>query len=160
MHLLTLTHLLFCLHTGHSHEITGILCNNITLKFILNDTITKSSHFAVYRSGLKIAECSSNCTAPDGCNVHRGKVSVFFNISNLKLNHSGTYYATLFLDTKLPKESNRVELRVQEDNSSCTGKIRLYLIIGQTSRKLHQYRNINGKTLWSVQNTKTNLFVP
>ncbi|XP_044218654.1 uncharacterized protein LOC122989684 isoform X2 [Thunnus albacares] len=118
--LIVTAHMVF---NGHSKEVTGILGNNITLEFILNATITKNSHIAVYRSGPhKIAECrpDSYCSESHEYDVYRGKVSVFCNISNLKRNHSDIYWASLFMDMNLPKESDKVKLSVREDNRSST----------------------------------------
>ncbi|KAI3368217.1 hypothetical protein L3Q82_007943 [Scortum barcoo] len=46
--------------------------------------------------------------------------SVFYHITNLTLNHSGSYWATVFMASGLAKESNKVELIVQEKNTSTT----------------------------------------
>lgn len=118
--LIVTAHMVF---NGHSKEVTGILGNNITLEFILNATITKNSHIAVYRSGPhKIVECPSDsyCSESHEYDVSRGTVSVFCHISNLKRNHSDIYWASLFIDLNPPKESDKVKLSVREDNRSST----------------------------------------
>ncbi|KAM7409611.1 hypothetical protein PAMA_001209 [Pampus argenteus] len=119
--LIITAHTVFNVHS--QVEVTGILGTNITLQFIFNVTVTKNSHVAVYVTGQrKIAQYTPGKNGSGGgvFDVFPGNVSVFFRISNLKLNHSDNYSASLFMDSGVPKESNKVQLIVQEQNQSTT----------------------------------------
>ncbi|XP_044056518.1 uncharacterized protein LOC122878163 isoform X2 [Siniperca chuatsi] len=111
---------LFAARCPSRAEVTGILSSNITLQFTFNVSITKNSHFAVYTTGQrKIAEY------PQGkgggvFNFHPKNTTVFYHITNLKLNDSGRYWASVFMDSGFLEESNKVELIVREENRSST----------------------------------------
>lgn len=128
MQSLTRTHPLSCLHTGTSRgEVTGILGNDTTLEFKFNISVTE--YFAVYTTNhTKIAEYSKGKISSSGgdFDVNPKNTSVFFTITNLKLNHSRIYWVSLFTDSGLIIESKKVQLIVREENRSSTGKIRLY----------------------------------
>lgn len=103
--------------------VTGILGNNITLQFIFNVSVTKDSHVAVYRSDIKIVECKDGtcCSGNGEFEVDLKNKSLFCHISNLRLNHSQNYTASLFMSPgQPPKESNKVQLIVREENTSTT----------------------------------------
>ncbi|XP_034387031.1 uncharacterized protein LOC117729780 isoform X1 [Cyclopterus lumpus] len=99
-------------------EVTGSLGTNITFQFTFNTSVTK--HFAVYTTNhTKIAEYSQgNRRKREGdFDVHPENNYVLCHITNLKLHHSGIYWATLFMDLGLPIESNnKVQLIVREEN--------------------------------------------
>ncbi|KAA8589458.1 hypothetical protein FQN60_012823 [Etheostoma spectabile] len=102
-------------------EVTRILGTNITLEFKFNISVSK--HSAVYKNHTKIAEYSeAKIFSNEGnFNIYHKNMSVFFCISNLTLNHSGIYWASLFMDSGPAKESNNQEqLIVREENKSST----------------------------------------
>ncbi|XP_031715259.1 uncharacterized protein LOC116390105 [Anarrhichthys ocellatus] len=101
-------------------EVTKNLGTNITFQFIFNVSAIK--HFAVYKTNYtKIAEYSKGNNFKNNVNVHTEKNSVIYHITNLKLHHSGIYWASLFLDTGLAVESNnKVQLIVLEENTIST----------------------------------------
>ncbi|XP_035504246.1 uncharacterized protein LOC118318572 [Scophthalmus maximus] len=104
-------------------EVTGILGTNVTLHFTFDDTvINNNSHFAVYRPGMKkIAECSKNkgCSGGVVLDIHQNS-SVQYHITKLQQDHCGIYWASLFINSGPPKESNKVQVFVQKENSSNT----------------------------------------
>ncbi|XP_039985146.1 uncharacterized protein LOC120791068 [Xiphias gladius] len=103
-------------------EVTGILGSNITLQFRFNNTtIHDDSHFAVYTTGQKkIDEYSKHkCFSGKG-HLYPKNTSVLYHITNLKLNQSGTYWASLFMGSGLPKESDKVQLIVQKERRHST----------------------------------------
>ncbi|XP_029356545.1 uncharacterized protein LOC115042451 [Echeneis naucrates] len=102
-------------------EVTGLLGSNVTLWFRFNNTVLQhDSHFAVYVSGQrKIAECSIKVCPGGIFSIYPENTSVVYHITNLQLNHSEIYWASLF-DSGLLTESNKVHLVVQEENRSST----------------------------------------
>ncbi|XP_078024987.1 uncharacterized protein LOC117253590 isoform X1 [Epinephelus lanceolatus] len=95
---------------------TGLMGNNITLQFKFNVTVTKDNHLACYKEPqTKVAEYSKQRSIPEDGDIiiYPKNTSVFCHITNLKLNHSGIYWASL-LDSGLARESLRVQLIVQE----------------------------------------------
>lgn len=124
LHPLTHPPLLFCLHTGPSRaEVTGLLSNNITLQFPFNVSISNNSHFAVYIDSKKIAEYRQG-DRTGVFDVYSKNTTVFYHITNLNLNDSGYYWASLFKEG-YAEESDKVQLIVREENRSSTGEDRL-----------------------------------
>lgn len=105
-----------------ANEVVGA---NITLKFSFNHGVTNESHFAIYkdkdrdRHG-KIAEYISGRLYGSKYVTYPKNGSVFCNLTNLTLNHSGLYTASLFLESSRITES-KVQLIVHQENIS-TGK--------------------------------------
>ncbi|XP_031163371.1 uncharacterized protein LOC116055497 [Sander lucioperca] len=102
-------------------EVTGILGNDTTLEFKFNISVTE--YFAVYTTNhTKIAEYSKGKISSSGgdFDVNPKNTSVFFTITNLKLNHSRIYWVSLFTDSGLIIESKKVQLIVREENRSST----------------------------------------
>ncbi|XP_068590981.1 uncharacterized protein [Cebidichthys violaceus] len=100
------------------------LGTNITFQFTFNVSVTK--YFAVYTTNhTKIAEYSKGNilenNVDDNVDVHPENTSVICHITNLKLHHSGVYWASLFMDSGLAVESNnKVQLIVREENTIST----------------------------------------
>ncbi|XP_028444147.1 uncharacterized protein LOC114562094 [Perca flavescens] len=103
-------------------EVTGILGNSISLEFKFNINVT--GHLAFYTNHTgKIAEyLQGKISSSEGdFYVNPKNMSVFFHITNLKLNHSGIYWASMFMDSGPVIESNnREQLIVREENRSST----------------------------------------
>ncbi|XP_029285090.1 uncharacterized protein LOC115006761 [Cottoperca gobio] len=107
-------------------EITGLPGTNVTLQFTFNVSVPES--FAVYTKNhttkytQKVAGYSQgkSSSKEENVKVYAKNMSVFFHITNLKLSQSGIYWASLFRDLGLPKESKMVELIVQDENRSST----------------------------------------
>lgn len=122
-HRATHSRLFFCLHTEPSHaHVIGTLGRNITLRFIFNSSIKNNSHIGIYTTGEK--KIADNLYEEKSFDLHPQNSSVCYHITNLILNHSNTYWASLF-DKGGPKKSNEVQLIIKEKNSS-TGKDRCY----------------------------------
>ncbi|XP_074524839.1 uncharacterized protein LOC141789354 [Halichoeres trimaculatus] len=108
-------------------NVTEIAGTNITLKFTFNIGITNESHFAVYmgkdpEKHVKIAEYKNGPIRASKYVTYPKNGSVFCNLTNLMLNHSGYYQASLFWSGRLI-ESEKVRLIVhQEDTSTVTLK--------------------------------------
>lgn len=110
--LIITAHMVF---NGLSRAYTGLMGNNITLQFKFNVTVTEK-HLACYKEPqTKVAEYSKQRHFPEDGDIiiYPNKTSVFCHITNLKLNHSGIYWASL-LDSGLALESLRVQLTVEE----------------------------------------------
>lgn len=131
MHPLTHTHLLFCLHTVSSRaDVTGNVGTDITLNFTFrpNVSLTKNSHFAIYRNitaangEKKIAEYTKGKEG-DVFDVYPKNTSVSWRITNLKLNDSGSYWASLFKEPGPAIRSIKVQLTVREVNRRSTGRL-------------------------------------
>lgn len=75
----------------------------------------------------KIAECSKNkgCSGGVVLDIHQNS-SVQYHITKLQQDHCGIYWASLFINSGPPKESNKVQVFVQKENSSNTGKVPLH----------------------------------
>nr|XP_043899423.1 uncharacterized protein LOC122780499 isoform X1 [Solea senegalensis] len=103
-------------------EVTGTLGSNVTLQFTFNDTVVSNhSYFAIYITGLKkIAEYNSKGGIGGGVFDIYQNTSIRYHITRLKQNQSGIYWASLFLGSGLPKESNKVHLIVQSENRNNT----------------------------------------
>lgn len=118
--LIAVAHMVFNVHS--QAEVPGILGDNITLSFKFNTTLTKNSHFGVYKIQLdstKIAEFN-NGSRGDVFKVYPRNSSVSWHISNLTLNDNGSYFVSLYSPPRPPKESNRVLLIIREGNKSST----------------------------------------
>ncbi|XP_071342098.1 uncharacterized protein [Trachinotus anak] len=102
-------------------EVTGTLGSNVTLKFRFNGTVLHpDSHFAIYITGQrKIAELNNKVWSGEGVLDIYPKNTVLYHITNLRLNHSEIYWASLFVSGFIT-ESNKVQLIVQEENRSST----------------------------------------
>ncbi|XP_035809638.2 uncharacterized protein LOC118471144 [Amphiprion ocellaris] len=112
--LIVTAHMVF---NGPSHEtVTGILGNNITLQFTFQVNFTNRSRVAAYIEVEK--KISDNLMCKACFDIYPVNSSVFYHIKNLNLNHSEIYYATVFMDKEPAKQSNRVQLIVQEQNMS------------------------------------------
>ncbi|XP_041791430.1 uncharacterized protein LOC121605544 isoform X2 [Chelmon rostratus] len=99
--------------------VTGIVGTNISLQFTFNVSLTKSSYFGVYVTDQKkIAEYILG-KYTDVFDIYPENSSVVWHIKNLKLNDSGSYWATI-IESGLAQESNKVQLMVQEGNKSST----------------------------------------
>ncbi|XP_045905458.1 uncharacterized protein LOC123971007 [Micropterus dolomieu] len=99
-------------------EVTGLLSNNITLQFPFNVSISNNSHFAVYIDSKKIAEYRQG-DRTGVFDVYSKNTTVFYHITNLNLNDSGYYWASLFKEG-YAEESDKVQLIVREENRSST----------------------------------------
>ncbi|CAJ1060831.1 uncharacterized protein LOC117825349 [Xyrichtys novacula] len=107
-------------------QVTGILGANIMLQFTFKVSVTNDSHFAVYvgegpKNEEKIAEYFKG--RPNGitCFPFPKSYSAFCHFTNLTLNHSGYYWASLFSPSEgVPTESEKVHLKVREENKSIT----------------------------------------
>ncbi|XP_047198743.1 uncharacterized protein LOC118120631 [Hippoglossus stenolepis] len=101
-------------------EFTGTLGSSFTFHFRFNDTvINENSHFAVYITGQKkIAEhkYKGNLGVFTICQ----NTSVLYRIKKLKQNDSEMYWVSLFPESGPPRESNKVQLSVQDGNRSVT----------------------------------------
>ncbi|XP_068176587.1 uncharacterized protein [Antennarius striatus] len=106
-------------------EITGITGSNITLQFTFgpNVNLIESSHLIIHENttGQKIAEYEQG-NEENVLDVHPKNSSVFWHITNLKLKHTGNYYASLVSDLEPAKKSSEVQLVVQETKGSNTDK--------------------------------------
>ncbi|XP_068176586.1 uncharacterized protein [Antennarius striatus] len=104
-------------------EITGITGSNITLQFTFgpNVNLIESSHLIIHENttGQKIAEYEQG-NEENVLDVHPKNSSVFWHITNLKLKHTGNYYASLVSDLEPAKKSSEVQLVVQETKGSNT----------------------------------------
>lgn len=108
---------------------------NISLQFTFNVSLTKSSYFGVYVTDQKkIAEYILG-KYTDVFDIYPENSSVVWHIKNLKLNDSGSYWATI-IESGLAQESNKVQLMVQEGNKSSTGTD------GLRFEKIHRYKSI------------------
>ncbi|KAM3619226.1 uncharacterized protein V6R79_004806 [Siganus canaliculatus] len=94
-------------------EVTGIAGASIRLQFTFNASLSNDSNFAVYLTDNKIAEYNRGQTKGNFVVSHEN-TSVFLHITNLKVNDSGLYHASLFDLSPLP-ESEKVQLIVQEE---------------------------------------------
>ncbi|KAK9519473.1 hypothetical protein VZT92_022201 [Zoarces viviparus] len=102
-------------------EVTRNLGTNITFQFTFN--VSAMEHIiAVYTTNqTKIAEYFKGNILKNNVDVHPENNSAICHITNLKLHHSGIYWASLFLETGLAVESNnKVQLIVQEENTIST----------------------------------------
>ncbi|XP_061739369.1 uncharacterized protein LOC133540619 isoform X2 [Nerophis ophidion] len=99
-------------------EVTGILGQNVTLQFRFNQTIiTKTSHFAVYKTGpKKMAEWFPQKGCSTGFSIYLDNSSALYQITNLTHGHTGTYWATLFTKSGPARRSSSVRLLVLEEN--------------------------------------------
>ncbi|KAM9384255.1 uncharacterized protein KZ484_006121 isoform 1-T1 [Pholidichthys leucotaenia] len=104
---------------GSSHsEVIGIVGSNITLIFRFNVSITKKDHFAVYRDREnKIFESLKGRTS-QLIKVCSENSSIAYHMSNLDLNDSSIYWATLF--NRITKHSDKVTLTIKEQNRTTT----------------------------------------
>lgn len=59
--------------------------------------------------------------------------SVSWRIRNLKVNDSGTYWASVLHGTEPAKKSNKVKLSVQQVNRSSTGKLTISIFNNGTN---------------------------
>ncbi len=112
-------------------EVTGIVGNNITLQFTFNVSLTNVSLFGVYKkdltknnSPLKIDQFGKG-TGKRAFDIYHTNSTVFWHITNLKLNDSQSYWLSMFDNTDFPKKSNVVQLIVREENRSSTGNLPL-----------------------------------
>ncbi|XP_039454571.1 uncharacterized protein LOC120433087 [Oreochromis aureus] len=103
---------------SHAEPI-GIFGSNITLKFTFNVSITENSQIGIYTTGeKKIDDFKSGKSSFD---IYPKNNSVFYHITNLTLNHTNTYWASLF--GGIPIKSNEVKLIVEERNISSTAPL-------------------------------------
>ncbi|XP_012737867.2 uncharacterized protein LOC105939996 [Fundulus heteroclitus] len=111
--LIVAAHMVFC---GLSHvRVIGIVDQNISLNFTFNTTIRNNSSIAVYKCISKQQKISEYPHCKSEIEVYPEFSSVIFHLTNLSLNNTETYWATLFRNGKT-ETSNKVELIVQEDN--------------------------------------------
>lgn len=100
-------------------EVIGIFGSNITLQFTFNISITENSQIGIYTTGeKKIDDFKSGKSSFD---IYPQNNSVFYHITNLTLNHTNTYWASLF--GVIPIKSNEVKLIVEERNISSTAPL-------------------------------------
>ncbi|XP_054459339.1 uncharacterized protein LOC129095019 [Anoplopoma fimbria] len=102
-------------------EVSMTLGSTITFEFTFNISVTKD--VAVYTNQTKIAQFFNGKSSSDegDFDVQLKNTSVIFRITNLKLNHSGIYSASLFKDSRPAIESNnKVQLIVREGNRTST----------------------------------------
>ncbi|KAM8875614.1 uncharacterized protein AB9W97_016307 [Spinachia spinachia] len=99
-------------------QVTGSLGQNISFQFTFNVSVTEN--LAVYTTNhTKIAGYLKGIVSSrDGdFYLHPENTSLMCHISNLKLHHGRIYWASLFTDSGLAKESNnKVQLNVREEN--------------------------------------------
>ncbi|KAM9761614.1 uncharacterized protein ACNS7B_003992 [Menidia menidia] len=114
--LIVSAHVIF---NGHCQDwVRGISGKNISLQFTFNVSVTNESKFAVYITGeKKITEYPTFRSCFD---IYPQNSSVFYHISNLTLNNSELYWASLFDKSKPAEMSNKVYLTVQEDPKNPT----------------------------------------
>ncbi|XP_005730322.1 uncharacterized protein LOC102209246 isoform X1 [Pundamilia nyererei] len=97
-------------------QVIGIFGSNITLQFTFNVSINVNSQIGIYITGeKKIDDFKSWKGSFVICPQNN---SVFYHIINLTLNHTNTYWASLFGGNL--RKSNEVKLTVEERNISCT----------------------------------------
>ncbi|XP_076008953.1 uncharacterized protein LOC143002638 isoform X2 [Genypterus blacodes] len=102
-------------------EVTGFLGENITLEFTFEKvTLNNDSYFALYTNNTqKISECrqEKSCSQRHPCAVDakHTKASVQYCITNLSLNHSKFYWASVSTNSGPMTESNKVRLIVREE---------------------------------------------
>lgn len=126
------THFLFCVHAVSAHEVvTRILGTSIRLKFKFNVSITENSQLInVYKGKVPNGQQKVDEYNPEKVETkHHFKFgpdnySIIWLLTNLTLNMSGCYWATVITDGTT--ESNKVKLIVGENNSSSTGKVELF----------------------------------
>ncbi|XP_035508748.1 uncharacterized protein LOC118321511 [Morone saxatilis] len=119
--LIVVAHMVF--NVSSQTNFTGNLGSDIILrfKFMCNVSLKESSHLGVYiglspTEGLKIAQYTKGI---GGFKIDPKNKSVSWKIMNLRLNDSGSYWASLF-DSEPPTESDKVQLVVQVENRSTT----------------------------------------
>lgn len=116
--LIVAAHMIF--NVPSQAEVTGIVGTNISLQFTFNVSLTEKSHFGVYVTDQrKIAEYTQG-KERGIFDIYPINSSVFWHIKNLKLNDSGSYWATLFKGSGLPQQSNKVQLTVRVKDRSST----------------------------------------
>ncbi|XP_039889180.1 uncharacterized protein LOC120734412 isoform X2 [Simochromis diagramma] len=97
-------------------QVIGIFGSNITLQFTFNVSINENSQIGIYITGeKKIDDFKSGKGSFVICPQNN---SVFYHIINLTLNHTNTYWASLFGGNL--RKSNEVKLTVEERNISWT----------------------------------------
>ncbi|XP_030583061.1 uncharacterized protein LOC115778847 [Archocentrus centrarchus] len=99
-------------------EVIGTLGSNITLQFIFNISFTKTNYIAIYTLGEK--KIDDYAKWKRSFDIYPQNSSVFYHITNLTINHSNTYWASVFLGFGSPEKSNEVQLIVEERNTSST----------------------------------------
>uniref|UniRef100_G3P1A3 Immunoglobulin V-set domain-containing protein n=2 Tax=Gasterosteus aculeatus TaxID=69293 RepID=G3P1A3_GASAC len=98
-------------------QVTGNLGKNISFPFTFNISVTEK--LAVYSTNhTKVAEYLKGTTSSNEGDFHLYPEStiVICHITNLKLHHSQIYWATLFMDSGLAIESNKIQLIVRGGN--------------------------------------------
>lgn len=126
------THLLFCVHAVSSQEeFTRIPGTNIDLQFKFNVSITKNNQIIIVNKYIdpngqqKIDEYNpEKVKTKHHFSFDPDNYTVFWHLTNLTLNQSGVYWATVI--TEGTTESDKVKLIVREENTSSTGKVKLY----------------------------------
>nr|XP_057928947.1 uncharacterized protein LOC131129409 [Doryrhamphus excisus] len=105
-------------------EVKGVVSRNVTLRFVLNDSVTTKSHFAVYTTGSqKMAECfpRKGCfPGKPGFDLYVGNFSVLCRITNVTQGHAGIYWVTLFTERGRTRRSPSVHLVVREEDGHDT----------------------------------------
>lgn len=99
-------------------EVIGIFGSNITLQFTFNVSI-KNSDIGIYTTGEKKIDDLKN--RKSSFDIYPQNNSVFYHITNLTLNHTNTYWASLL--GGIPRKSNEVKLIVEERNISSTAPL-------------------------------------
>ncbi|MED6263167.1 hypothetical protein CHARACLAT_001682 [Characodon lateralis] len=103
---------------GLTHaDVRGVVGQNISLQFTFNSSISNDSRIGVYKCTNEEQKISEYPNYKNVFEIYPKNSSIRFHLTNLSLNHTEVYWATLF-KTSTNELSKRVQLTVQVENRS------------------------------------------
>ncbi|MEQ2219157.1 hypothetical protein XENOCAPTIV_013375, partial [Xenoophorus captivus] len=103
---------------GPTHaDVRGVVGQNISIQFTFNSSISSDSRIGVYKCTDKQQKISEYPNYKNVFEIYPENSSIRFHLTNLSLNHTEIYWATLF-KTSTNEFSERVQLTVQVENRS------------------------------------------